>query len=51
MSWRVLWVWECALRDHRTLGKLPSLLDAWIEGSEAFGEISGPSDTVICEAG
>lgn len=40
VGWRVLVVWECAIRDRRVLPELPVLLQAWIEGAEPFGEIS-----------
>lgn len=41
-GWRVLWVWECAVRDSGTRGKLPRLLRSWIEGPRRFREIAGP---------
>ncbi len=39
-GWRALTVWECATRDAATLGSLPALLAAWIEGDDPLGEIS-----------
>jgi DNA mismatch endonuclease (patch repair protein) len=47
MGWRSLWVWECALRDEETLSDLPRALKAWIEGSEPFGAIAGPTCSVV----
>ena len=38
-SWRILTVWECATRDAVELSRLSETLAAWIEGSEARGEI------------
>lgn len=40
-GWRVLTVWECATRDRDELAKLSDTLAAWIEGSDARGEVSG----------
>ncbi len=52
MGWRSLWVWECALRDEETLSDLPRALKAWIEGSEPFGAIAGPTCSAVnLEAG
>ncbi|MCG3774266.1 MAG: Very short patch repair protein [Nitrospira sp.] len=43
LGWRVLVVWECAVRDKRTLSRLPRVLSAWIRGHGAFCEIRGPA--------
>ena len=52
MGWRSLWVWECALRDKETSSDLPRALKAWIEGSEPFGAIAGPTCSAVnLEAG
>lgn len=40
-GWRVLTVWECAIRDGETLKNLPQLLAKWVNGSEITGEIRG----------
>lgn len=40
IGWRVLTVWECATRDPGVVAALPAILRAWIDGSEASGEIS-----------
>lgn len=41
MGWRVLIVWECAIRDKAVLAGLPESLADWIEGYASFGEIAG----------
>lgn len=41
LGWRVLVVWECAVRDAEVLAALPSILSEWITGDDAFGEVSG----------
>jgi DNA mismatch endonuclease (patch repair protein) len=41
MGWRVLIVWECAIRNKETLFVLQDNLSYWIRGSDSFGEISG----------
>lgn len=38
-GWRVLTVWECAIRERTTLATLPQALSDWINGTEAVGEI------------
>ena len=40
-GWRVLVVWECAIRDRKTRSGLPGILAAWISEAEAVGEIRG----------
>jgi DNA mismatch endonuclease (patch repair protein) len=40
-GWRVLVVWECAVRDRETLSALPETLSLWINGTGATGEIRG----------
>lgn len=40
MEWRVLVVWECAIRDAAVLAGLPGAMSVWIEGDAAFGEIA-----------
>jgi len=42
MGWRVLSVWECAIRNHETVISLSANLIDWINGDAHFGEISGP---------
>lgn len=42
LGWRVLCVWECALRDANAADRLPGILSAWIEGLEDTGEVRGP---------
>lgn len=41
MGWRVLVVWECAIRDKAVLAGLPESLVDWTEGDASFGEIAG----------
>ena len=44
-GWRVMVIWECALRGKTQIGKFPIIIDnvsSWLSGSEAsFQEISG----------
>lgn len=40
-GWRVLLVWECAIRDRTTLSALPETLAEWINGTGITGEIRG----------
>lgn len=40
-GWRVLVVWECAIRNRETLGCLPEMLTKWIGSSALSGEITG----------
>jgi DNA mismatch endonuclease (patch repair protein) len=40
-GWRVLVVWECAVRDERKPGDLQEILARWINGREVCGAISG----------
>ncbi len=42
LGWRVLVVWECALRDRVILPELPKVLSEWVGGYESAGEICGP---------
>ena len=41
LGWRVLVVWECALRDRKTLDALPGILGEWVRGDETEGELRG----------
>lgn len=41
MGWRVLIVWECAIRNKGALSVLQETLSVWIRGGDSFGEISG----------
>ena len=41
LNWRVLVVWECAIKDKAMDSTLPKALAAWIRGTERFGKISG----------
>jgi DNA mismatch endonuclease (patch repair protein) len=41
LGWRVLVVWECALRDRKTLDGLPGILGEWVRGDETEGELRG----------
>ncbi len=41
MGWRVLIVWECAIRNKETLSILPETLSDWIRGEAPLGEIAG----------
>ncbi len=41
LGWRVLVVWECAIRDRGTLSILPEILADWIRGDATFGEVAG----------
>ena len=43
MGWRVLCVWECAMRDAAAAAGLQNAMREWIEGSERFGEIGAAS--------
>ena len=40
-GWRVLTVWECAIRDRAVLATLPVALAEWIRGKAPTGEIRG----------
>lgn len=40
-GWRVLVVWECAIKDPATLSRLPGILADWIGRDGASGEIRG----------
>jgi DNA mismatch endonuclease (patch repair protein) len=40
MGWRVLIVWECAIRDKLTLASLPEELVTWVVSDSSLGEIS-----------
>ena len=51
LGWRVLVVWECALREERTLLGLSETLSAWIAGTEQFAEISERGVSVNSGAG
>lgn len=41
LGWRVLVVWECAIRDVGTRSGLPRILAQWVMGDETAGEIRG----------
>lgn len=41
MGWRVLVVWECAIRDRSTLSILSEALANWIKGNATLGEVAG----------
>lgn len=41
MGWRVLIVWECAVRDSVVSATLSETLSEWIRGGASFGEVSG----------
>ncbi|RSE90421.1 very short patch repair endonuclease [Achromobacter denitrificans] len=43
MGWRVLNVWECAMRDPEAAAALPEALRQWINSGVSFGEISAQS--------
>ena len=43
LSWRVLCVWECAMRDAEIAAGLQVAMGSWIESSEPLGEIGAPS--------
>lgn len=40
-GWRVLVVWECAIRDKSTLSILSDVLANWIRGNATLGEVAG----------
>lgn len=40
-GWRVLTVWECAIRDPVSLASLKEAMASWIGSSEPLGEIRG----------
>ena len=40
-GWRVLVVWECALRRAELRASLPEFLREWVLGNSPFGEVSG----------
>jgi DNA mismatch endonuclease (patch repair protein) len=41
MGWRVLIVWECAMRDKAIMADLSDALATWVASDAFFGEISG----------
>jgi DNA mismatch endonuclease (patch repair protein) len=41
LGWRVLVVWECAIRDKETLSILPETLADWIRSDAPLGEVVG----------
>lgn len=41
MGWRVLIIWECAIRDRETRSTLPETLADWIRGDATLGELAG----------
>lgn len=40
-GWRVLTVWECAIRDRAVLSVLSESLADWVHGTGVTGEITG----------
>lgn len=40
LKWRVLWIWECALREGTTMAGLPIRIAAWINSGTVFEEIA-----------
>ena len=50
MGWRVLIVWECAMRDRGAAAGLHEALQAWIEGGASTGEISARSLGLACRS-
>lgn len=42
-GWRVLVVWECAIRSSAVREALPELLTRWIDGRDLIGEFGSPS--------
>lgn len=40
-GWRVLIIWECAVRDQTILKNLPKLFSDWLNGGNMTGEITG----------
>jgi DNA mismatch endonuclease (patch repair protein) len=49
-GWRVLIVWECAVRDRGAAAGLPEALQAWIEDGASMGEISARSLGLDCRS-
>jgi DNA mismatch endonuclease, patch repair protein len=43
LGWRVLCVWECAMRDAEIATGLQAAMSSWIESGEPLGEIGAPS--------
>ncbi len=43
LGWRVLCVWECAMRDAEVAANLQVAMSSWIESGEPLGEIGAPS--------
>jgi DNA mismatch endonuclease, patch repair protein len=41
LGWRVLVVWECAVRDRETMSTLSARLAEWIWGDAVTGEVFG----------
>ena len=41
LGWRVLVVWECAIRDRSMSVGLPGILAEWVRGEETEGELRG----------
>lgn len=39
LGWRVLWIWECALKNKESRASLPEEISKWIESAIQFGEI------------
>jgi len=51
-GWRVLTVWECAVRDDRSRETLPERLLAWLAGAQVSGEIGADASPPRgCEPG
>ena len=43
-GWRVLRVWECALKNTSAQEAFPTLLKYWIDSSQPYGEIPEVKD-------
>lgn len=43
MGWRVLNVWECAMRNTGAAAQMPKVMHQWIGSDSSFGEISAQS--------
>lgn len=42
LGWRVLFVWECSLRESEVAAGLQGVMRNWIEGCAQHGEIGAP---------
>lgn len=43
LGWRVLWVWECAIRDAEASASLQGDMRAWVESDSRLGELGAPT--------